>query len=137
MAMTNEQWAEYQRRELHLPLEKRNPELRPDPRIPIPGIDRVEAPKMDYQVREDGEWFPVESGAEIEGGVLRYIKDGCGKTATPGNWRGVMSTEWALQQEKYSKQQLEDAKKILRRRVLLGAFIAVALLLLFLSAMNL
>jgi len=70
--------------------------------------NRVNFPQMEYEVRENGiDWDPVDPGkaSECNGGYLRYIKDGFAKTAATGNWRAVMSVEYANQLAKYQAYQ--------------------------------
>ncbi len=89
-------------------------------------------PKMEYEVWEDGEWLSVEKGEEMSGGILRYIKDGFGKTALPGNWRGKMTNEYAEELAQYENQQVVLAARKVRSQVRWGIAIVVMFVLIIL-----
>lgn len=99
---------------------------------PYPTHEKISAPQMDYEVLENGEWVSVDPGkaSECNGGYLRYIKDGFAKTAATGHWRGVMTNQYVSQLSAYNTQQFEEAKKVVGKRVYVGAllfFVAVAI----------
>ena len=107
--------------------------LQPDSTITIPG--QVTVPEMDYEVRENGnEWVRVGQGSECNGGYLRYIKDGFAKSAAPGDWRGILTDEYAAQVAKFDEFKMEVAKKEVNKRVWAGAFFVILIIMFIILA---
>jgi hypothetical protein len=109
------------------------PQLKPNPTITIPGQPAVVTqPKMPYEVKgSDGVWIPVEQAFEIEGGVLRFVKDGYGQTAIAGNWRGIFTEEYKTQAAVWQDHLERTAEKKMGQRVLWGVFILTCLAIIF------
>jgi hypothetical protein len=115
--MTDAEWADFQRKGLHLREDQRTEEQKK-------GL--VRPTTLTYQVKGfNDEWSVVEQAVEIEGGCLRYIKDGFAMTAAAGNWRVVMDQAFQTQMEQMADAKMELAKKIEKRKVWIGIIIFI------------
>jgi len=134
--MTNAEWAEYQKQGLH---------LRPDQQTSAHRAAQAAATKTElelrltYQVRErDGSWVDIGTGIQIEGGALRYNKDGFGYIAAAGDWRLPMDNDNAtiLNQigDLKRKEVIEVVKKAHNYQVWLGVCIVLFLILVLISS---
>jgi hypothetical protein len=104
-------------------------------KVRLTGFVRLPRP-LSYQVRDfNGDWAEVEGGVEIEGGCLRYTKDGFGMTATAGHWRVEMNQDMVDMLNAQKQVIKGEAKKRANAQVWWGVVFALIFLGVFLKVL--